>query len=65
MLLMGFNVSVIKLVFVAPTVNLTIYCLIQFKLNSANFNTTQIDTTSMRKAQHLFRGVVYSREAFI
>jgi hypothetical protein len=32
MLLMGFNVGVIKLVFVAPTVNLTIYCLIQTQL---------------------------------
>jgi hypothetical protein len=53
---MGFNVSVIKLVFfVASSVNL---------LHNSNstqpiLTLTQIDTTSTRKAQHLFEGGVY------
>jgi hypothetical protein len=49
---MGFNVSVIKLVFVASTVNLL------FNSNSTQpiLTLTQIDTTSMRKAWHLFEG---------
>ena len=52
---MGFNVSVIKLVFVASTVNLL------FNSNSTQpiLTLTQIDTTSMRKARHLFEGGVY------
>jgi hypothetical protein len=51
---MGFNVSVIKLVFVASTVNLL------FNSNSTQpiLTPTQIDTTSMREAQHLFEGGV-------
>ena len=58
---MGFNVSVIKLVFVASTVNLL------FNSNSTQpiLTLTQIDTTSMRKVWHLFDGGVYSRKAFI
>ena len=53
---MGFNVSVIKLVFVASTVNLL------FNSNSTQpiLTLTQIDTTSMPKARHLFEGGVYS-----
>ena len=56
---MGLNVSVIKLVFVASTVNLL------FKLNLANFNTNRNrhEKISMRKAQHLFEEGVNSREA--
>jgi hypothetical protein len=52
---MGFSVSVIKLVFVASTVNLL------FNSNSTQpiLTLTQIDTTSMRKAWHLFEGGVY------
>jgi hypothetical protein len=55
---MGFNVSVIKLVFVASTVNLL------FNSNSTQpvLTLTQIDTTSMRKARQLFeRGVYLSK----
>jgi hypothetical protein len=53
---MGFNVSVMKLVFVASTVNLL------FNSNSTQpiLTLTQIDTTSMPKARHLFEGGVYS-----
>ena len=47
---MGFNISVIKLIFVASTMNL---------LFNSIFNTNPIDSTSMRKAQHLFEGGVY------
>jgi hypothetical protein len=49
---MGFNISVIKLVFVASTVNLL------FNSNSTQpiLTPTQIDSTSMREAQHLFEG---------
>jgi hypothetical protein len=52
---MGFNISVIKLVFVASTVNLL------FNSNSSQpiLTLTQIDTTSMRKPRHLFEGGVY------
>ena len=52
---MGFNVSVIKLVFVASAVNLL------FNSNSTQpiLTLTQTDTTSMRKARHLFEGGVY------
>ena len=58
---MGFNVNVIKLVFVASTVNLL------FNSNSTQpiLTLTQIDTTSMRKARHLFEEGVYTREVFI
>jgi hypothetical protein len=54
-ILLGFNVSVIKLVFVASTVNLL------FNSNSTHpiLTLTQIDTTSMRKARQLFEGFVY------
>jgi hypothetical protein len=57
---MGFNVGVIKLVFVASTVNLL------FNSNSTQpiLTRTQIDTTSMRKAWHLFKGGVLRELSF-
>jgi hypothetical protein len=58
---MDFNVSVIKLVFVASTVNL----LFNHKLNSANFNTNpnrhHINEKSVAfiRGRRLFEGGVY------
>ena len=39
---MGFNVSVIKLVFVASTVNLIIYCLIQTQVLNSRFQMSPV-----------------------